>query len=269
LAQPATAKRKFRFQLRPHIVIASLLLLIPIGAGAYCFTPQYSYFTAMGEIVPVQEIGVDGSVNFTYVTEGLTTNFYERWTTAMSYPDAEFEKADSSYEDYLAMEMEAGEELRNETIFHAVISADELTEGSLEEESSSTIDDDQRLASLIEEAAEYYGDSLGLMLGIGLVEEAKNVDYSRGGKYLIAGTGTLEEDHHVGSVGAIRNKLRTAEKFGTDYFFVPKDKDTFEYEGISNEEEASQVAQELNLELKVIPVASLEEAIIYLEQLDT
>jgi Lon-like protease len=69
------------------------------------------------------------------------------------------------------------------------------------------------------------------MLGIGLVEEAQKEDFSKSDTYVIAGTGTMEADHSVGSVGAIHDKLLTAEKFGTDYFFVPKDKETFAYVG--------------------------------------
>jgi PDZ domain-containing protein len=260
LIQPATKKK---FRLRPDLVIACLLLLIPVGVGIYCFIPQYSYFTAMGEIVPVQEVGVQGSVNFTYVNEGFTTNLYERWTTTQAFPDAQFEAADASYNDYLSMALEEGEELRNDTIRNAVLSVDALVDEPL-----SNNEFDQRLAHLIEETTSYYGDSLGLMLGIGLFEEATDEDFSRGGKYLIAGTGTLEEDHTVGSVGAIRDKLRTAEKFGADYFFVPKDKISFAYEGLSNEEEATQVAQELELKFEIIPVATLEEALNYLEQMN-
>jgi PDZ domain-containing protein len=107
------------------------------------------------------------------------------------------------------------------------------------------------------------------MLGIGLVEEAQNEDFSNRGAYVIAGTGTMEANHTVGSVGAIRDKLRTAEKFGADYFFVPKDKDTFVYYGLSNEEEAVAVSRDLDLKLTIVPVATLEEALLFLRDLNT
>lgn len=256
---------KKKFRLRPDILIAGLLLTIPLGVGIYNFIPQYNYFTAMGEIVSVQEIGVQGSVHITFVRDGLTTNYYERREILKAYPDAVFEAADASYEEYMDMDLEIGEELRNDTIRNAVISADELVDEPVSDE-----ENDQKLADLIEETTDYYGDSLGLMLGVGLVEEANGEDYSQDGTYVIAGTGTLEEDQTVGSVGAIRDKLRTAEKFGVDYFFVPKDKETFDYElyyGLSNEEEAALVAQELDLKFEIIPVATLEEALDYLDQL--
>jgi PDZ domain-containing protein len=259
LAQPAT-KRRFR----PDIMIAFFLLLIPVVVSIYFFLPQYYRFTALGKIVSVRDIGLNGSVNFCYVREGITRNLYERWTMKRAIPDAEFEQADASVKDDYTDIIETGEQSRNETILNAVTSAEAQTG-----ESVSQNDFDQKLDALIEETGNYYGDSFGLMLGIGLVEEAQNEDFSKSGAYVIAGTGTMEADHTVGSVGAIRDKLRTAEKFGADYFFVPKDKDTFDYVGLSNQEEAELVYQELHLKLTIVPVATLEEALQYLRHLNT
>jgi Lon-like protease len=101
-----------------------------------------------------------------------------------------------------------------------------------------------------------------------LVEEEQHLDFSGNGRYVIAGTGTMEADHTVGSVGAILDKLRTAEKDGADYFFVPKDKEHFYYEGLSNEEEAALVAEELHLRLQVVPVETMEEALDFLKKLN-
>jgi PDZ domain-containing protein len=249
-------------RLRPDVLIACILLLIPVSVAIYCFLPQYYRFTALGEIVSVREIGLKGSVNFCYIREGLTRNLYERWTMGRALPDAVFESTDASVKDDFIEITESGKQARNDTIRNAVISAEAQTNESISEN-----DFEQKLDSLIDQTANYYGDSLGLMLGIGLVEEAQKADFSESGKYIIAGTGTMEADHTVGSVGGIREKLRTAEKFGADYFFVPKDKDDFAYEGLSNEEEANLVSQELHLQLKVIPVATLEEALIYLKQM--
>jgi PDZ domain-containing protein len=259
LVQPAT-RRMFR----PDIVIALFLLLIPVIITTFFFLPNYYHFTALGKIVSVREIGLKGSVNFCYVREGITRNLYERWTVGRAIPDAEFEPADTSVKDDFTAMIETGEQSRNETILNAVTSAKAQTG-----ESVSQNDFDQKLDALIEETGNYYGDSFGLMLGIGLVEEAQNEDFSKSDSYVIAGTGTMEADHTVGSVGAIRDKLRTAEKFGADYFFVPKDKDTFAYVGLSNEEEAEQVSQELQLRLTIVPVATLEEALQYLRDLNT
>ncbi|MBW5448944.1 hypothetical protein GE107_23165 [Cohnella sp. CFH 77786] len=255
---PATKKK---LKIRLHWVIAILLLLIPLSVGVYVSWPQYYGFTALGEIVSVQEIGVKGSVHFVYVREGVARNRIEKLSISRSMPDAEFYPADSSARDALDEMKDVGEESRNETIRHAVDSAAELTEAPTTKEERDT-----RRDQLIEETSRYYGDSIGLMLGIGLVEETEHEDFSRNGARTIAGTGTLEADESVGSVGAIRDKLRTAEKFGADIFFVPKDKETYPYIGLSNEEEAAQVAQELGLHLRVVPVANLGEAIAFLRQ---
>jgi len=252
-----------RRRIRPEIIIACLLLLLPISAASICFIPRYYVFTAPGELVSVQNIGVNGSVHFCYVREGITHNLFERWSTQRAFPDAHFEAADATIEDDFTESMEFAEEARDETIRNALISAEVASEDEVSDSQYK-----QRLETLIKEAADYYGDSLGLMLAIGLVEEAQNEDFSANGRYMIAGTGTMEADHTVGSVGAIRDKLRTAEQFGADYFFVPKDKEHFYYEGLSNEEEAALVAEELDLQLQVVPVETMEEALDFLRNLN-
>lgn len=244
-------------------ILTSILLLIPLSAAVISYLPQYYVFTAMGKIVSLQEIGVNSSVHFVYVQEGVTRNFYEKFMIKRTIPDAQFYPADASAVDDLAGMLDEGAEMRNETIVHALDSATEMMETEIADDER-----DQRLDQLIEETSNLYGDSIGLMLGIGLVEEREKADFSRNGKYTIAGTGTLEEDHTVGSVGSIRNKIRTAEAAGADIFFVPKDEDDYPYEGPSNEAEAAQVAQELYAKLRVVPVSSLEEAIAYLKQLN-
>ncbi|MBB3112402.1 PDZ domain-containing protein [Paenibacillus phyllosphaerae] len=245
-----------------HWIIVLLLLLIPFSIAVFAYWPHYYSFTSRGEIVAVREIDVDGSVHFVYVQEGITRNRYEKYSIGLRDPEAVFTKVDASAKDDFGAMLEFEEDLRDETIHHAFDSASEVTSAPATEDGR-----DERLQQLIDETSGYYGDSIGLMLGIGLVEEAQREDFSQGGRIIIAGTGTLEADHTVGSVGAIRDKLRTAEAAGTDIFFVPKDKETFLYLGISNEEEAEQTAEELNLTLQVVPVATLEEAIAYLQQL--
>ncbi|WP_435164192.1 hypothetical protein [Paenibacillus glycanilyticus] len=245
-----------------HWIIGILLLLIPFTVAVYAYWPQYYSFTTTGEIVPMEEIDVNGSVNFVYVQEGVTCNRYEKYSVSLSDSEAEFTKVDSSAEDDLSAMLDFEEDRCNETIHYAVDSASEVISSPIEQDRR-----DERLQQLIEETSNYYGDSIGLMLGIGLVEEAMQEDFSQDGTIIIAGTGTLEEDHTVGSVGAIRDKLRTAEAAGTDIFFVPKDKETFMYPGLSNEQEAELASKELDLKLQLVPVATLEEAISYLRQL--
>lgn len=255
----AAAPQKRKRKIRAHWFIAPLLMALPVTVAVFFYLPRYDSFTDMGGIVPVQELGVKGSVHFVYVQEGITRNYYERLSIKRADPDVEFTQVGSDARESFEEDLAYGEEARNETIRHAVESAADLTDNEASDEAV-----EARLATLIEEAQQYYGDSIGLMLGLGLIEEESGEDFSRGGALKIAGTGTLEEDHGVGSVGAVRDKLRTAEREQVDLFFVPRDRDTYWFDGPSNEEEAEQAAQDLDLRLQVVPVASLEEALAYL-----
>ncbi|REE56280.1 hypothetical protein A8990_16617 [Paenibacillus taihuensis] len=248
-------------RIRREYTIVFILLLIPLAAVSIMLFPRYYSYSAPGDIVSVQDIGVNGSVNFCYVQEGVTTNLYERFAVGQALPNAKFERADADAQEALESDMQLGEELRDETIGNAIRSADEQDADTSPEE-----DYEDKYASLTEETANYYGDSIGLMLGIGLVEEEQHLDFSKNGKYVIAGTGTLEEDHSVGSVGAIPNKVQTAVNAKATIFFVPKDKENWFYEGLSNEEEAMGIASSIP-SVHIVPVATLEEALDYLRQL--
>ncbi|MFC5402560.1 hypothetical protein [Cohnella soli] len=249
-------------RLRPEYVIVGAFLALAIGIATLLFIPRYYSFSAMGKLVSVRDLGIEGSVRFVYVNEGVTRNWIERWQAEREYPDAVFEQTDASSIEDLKDMLAYGEEARDDTIMNALTSVEDETENYAENDAFQS-----RLDDLVEQASGYYGDSLGLMVSLGLVEETRGEDFSQGGRYIIAGTGTIESDHTVGSVGSIRDKLRTAEKFGADYFFVPKDKESWEYVGPSNEEEAEQTAKELQLALKVVPVGTMEEALDFLEHL--
>ncbi|MFC5467429.1 hypothetical protein ACFPPD_01780 [Cohnella suwonensis] len=257
---PATTNKRKR--IRPEYVIVGAFLALAIGIATLLFMPRYYTFSAMGKLVPVRDLGIEGSVRFVYVNEGVARNWIERWNAKQAYPDAEFERTDASAFEEMEEMLDYGEEARDDTILNALTSAEDETEGYAEEDAFQS-----RLDELVEQASGYYGDSLGLMVSLGLVEETRGEDFSQGGRYVIAGTGTIEYDHTVGSVGGIRDKLRTAEKFGADYFFVPKDKEDWEYVGLSNEEEAEEVARELQLTLRVVPVDTMEDALDFLDTL--
>ncbi|MFC4811785.1 hypothetical protein [Paenibacillus sp. GCM10023250] len=245
-----------------HWIAVLALLLVPLAVGLFFYLPRYYSFTAPGDIVSVRDIGVKGSVHFVYVREGIARNRYEKYALVSSFPGAEFTRVGASEEEAYGDRLDAEQDMKNDTIKHAVDSAAEL------DGKPSTPDQrESLLQALIGQTAQYYGDSIGLMLGIGLYEESHGLDFSRDGRYTIAGTGTLEADQTVGPVGAIRDKLRTAEAEGTDLFFVPKDEANSPYIGPSNEEEARQAAEALHLRLRVVPVATLQEAIACLETL--
>lgn len=250
------------FKRKDYIIVVTCLTIAILGT-LFIIWPQSKEFTAIGGIVPVQELGIDGSVNFTYVESGITTNRYEELLVFMHYDDVSFipltDEEVYYLEDYYSDETD---EYKEETIENAVVSAFvESNPYGFSEEFS------YRIQEIIEYSEGYYGDSMGLMSAIGLIEEMNNQDYSKQGKYIIAGTGTMEVDQTVGSVGAIREKLLTASLFNVDYFFIPKDKDYYDDIRISNEVEAERVLKEENLSLNVVPVATLNEAIHFLENL--
>lgn len=64
------------------------------------------------------------------------------------------------------------------------------------------------------------GPSAGLMFALGIVDQLDPADLSHG--FVIAGTGTIDEEGNVGEVGAVGQKVIAAQKIGATYFFAPK-----------------------------------------------
>jgi Lon-like protease len=247
--------------------VLGMLIGIPIIVTILLAFPRYESFYATGDIEPVRNLGVDGNVYFTYIEGGVTTNTIEKILVHINYMGEEREvrfRPMSPRE--IEMEMEIEEEELGEEFKETVISNAIDVSGFSEEEEDSQ---DEKYASIIEKSSEYDGDSFGLMVTIGLVEEETGEDFSRGGKYKIAGTGTMEYDGVVGSIDGIREKLLTAEEQGVTHFFVPKDKEVYSifYEGLSNQEEAEQHQLTINPKMKIVPVETLEEALDYLHRL--
>lgn len=100
------------------------------------------------------------------------------------------------------------------------------------------------------------GPSGGLITTLYIYDQLtkKNITNS----YKIAGTGTIEEDHSIGSVGEVKYKLLGAVKEKTDIFIVPNGE---------NYNTCIKVKKEKNLKIKIIGVKSIEEAIEKLENL--
>lgn len=251
------------FLKRKDFLVTTICLTVAIIITVFIIWPQNKEFTAVGDIVSVQEIGIDGSVHFTYVESGITANRYEELTVLLNYDSPSFvpltEEEMTYLEEYYADETD---EYKEATIENAVVGANLVSDSyGYQDEFSNRVQD------IMEYSEGYYGDSIGLMTAIGLMEELNHKDYSRNGKYVIAGTGTIEMDQTVGSVSAIREKLLTASQNNVDYFFVPKDKDYYWDVSYSNEIEAERIVKEENLLVNVVPVATLQEAISFLEKL--
>jgi PDZ domain-containing protein len=96
------------------------------------------------------------------------------------------------------------------------------------------------------------GPSAGLAFALTIADALTTEDLTRG--HRVAVTGTIELSGAVGPVGGVAFKVRAAEREGADIFLVPKDEVT----------EASDAASGI----RVIGVATLEEALAAMRQLD-
>ncbi|MCW3489925.1 YlbL family protein [Dethiobacter alkaliphilus] len=95
------------------------------------------------------------------------------------------------------------------------------------------------------------GPSAGLMFVLEIINQLDPRDLTAGRQ--IAGTGTINLQEEVGSIGGVRQKVRAAENAGAEYFFVPQE----------NYEEAVMAVRHIEL----VPVETLGEALQFLEGL--
>lgn len=100
------------------------------------------------------------------------------------------------------------------------------------------------------------GPSGGLITTLEIYNQLTKSDLTNSLK--IAGTGTVDGEGYVGSIGGVRYKLIGAEAGGADVFLVPKGK---------NYDECVKVKKEKKLDIKVIGVSTVEEAISELNKL--
>jgi len=105
------------------------------------------------------------------------------------------------------------------------------------------------------------GPSAGLMFSLEVLNQLVPEDLTRG--YKIAGTGTIDDQGNVGQIGGIQHKIVAANAAGAQIFFCPKDLQP----GDDNEKVVKQKVKELGLPIKIVPVATLKEAVDYLEKL--
>ncbi|WP_134687397.1 hypothetical protein [Brevibacillus migulae] len=242
--------------------IVLFLLGIPLFLTAFLMFPHYEEFSAPGEIVEVTELGIQGHVHVTYVYGGTTKNYLEKLLVWGRLAEVDVHFQPVSQEEAIREE-EIEEEVGSAIQQWGIANALEVSGYAAEEADAF----EAKFEEIEEKAAKYQGSSFGLMVAIGLVEEERNIDFSQAGQYRIAGTGTIEQDGSVGSIAAVRDKVETAERSDIDYFFIPEDKEDYPGEGMSNQEEAEQYVKEHQLRVKLVPVASLDEALAFLETL--
>lgn len=103
------------------------------------------------------------------------------------------------------------------------------------------------------EAGDIGGPSAGMMHTIAIIDTLTEGELTKG--HVIAGTGTIQPDGTVGAIGGIRQKVVGAEAAGAEAILVPE----------ANYEKALTAEHD---DIAIVPVATLDDAISYLESLD-
>ena len=97
------------------------------------------------------------------------------------------------------------------------------------------------------------GSSGGLMTSLAIYNSLTKNDITKG--KIIAGTGTIDASGNVGEIGGVKYKILGSKK--ADIFLCPKE----------NYDEAMKVKKENELNMKIVSVESLKNAVNYLEGL--
>lgn len=100
------------------------------------------------------------------------------------------------------------------------------------------------------------GPSGGLMTALAIYNSLTSEDITHGKK--IVGTGTIDEEGNVGSIGGVKYKLEGAVNKKAEIFFVPNGE---------NYEEAIKLKKKNNYKIEIIGVSNIDDAINYLMDL--
>ena len=97
------------------------------------------------------------------------------------------------------------------------------------------------------------GPSGGLIIALAIYNHLIEQDITNGLK--IVGTGSIDENGNIGTVGGIEHKIRTAARRKADLFLIPSGE---------NYETARRIINENNFNLKLVSVDTIDKAIEYL-----
>ena len=97
------------------------------------------------------------------------------------------------------------------------------------------------------------GSSGGLITALSIYDSLVKEDITHGLR--IVGTGTIDLDGNIGSIGGVEYKLKSAVKKKADLFIVPLDE---------NYEEALKLKKENNYDIEILGVSTFDEVIDYL-----
>ncbi|MCA1012527.1 SepM family pheromone-processing serine protease [Halobacillus halophilus] len=110
-------------------------------------------------------------------------------------------------------------------------------------------------------SGEIGGPSAGLMFSLEIYDQLTENDITKG--FQIAGTGEINYEGQVGRIGGIDKKVVAASNDGADIFFAPNE----EGRENSNYQVAKRTAEDIETDMKVVPVDTFQEALTYLKDL--
>jgi PDZ domain-containing protein len=100
------------------------------------------------------------------------------------------------------------------------------------------------------------------MFSLEMYAQLTGTDVTKG--YRIAGTGTITPQGEVGVIGGIQHKIVAADREHADIFFAPKDWKGPKGTSIPNYTDAANEAKKIGSKMKVVPVATMDDALQYL-----
>lgn len=106
------------------------------------------------------------------------------------------------------------------------------------------------------------GPSAGLMFSLEIYDQLTEEDLTRG--FEIAGTGEVNYNGQIGRIGGVDKKVVAADREGCDIFFAPNEQGNEN----SNYRIAKQVAEDIDSDMKIVPVDTFEDALDYLKSLE-
>lgn len=107
------------------------------------------------------------------------------------------------------------------------------------------------------------GPSAGLMFSLACYQNYTGKDLTKGHK--VAGTGTIDTNGKVGIIGGVDKKVVAADKEGAEVFFAPTDQ-TGVKKSQTNYAVAKRTAKKLGTKMKIVPVATFDDALKYLQK---
>ncbi|SET85815.1 PDZ domain-containing protein [Salinibacillus kushneri] len=105
------------------------------------------------------------------------------------------------------------------------------------------------------------GPSAGLMFSLEIFDQLTEKDYTKGKQ--VCGTGTINNDGEVGSIGGIDQKVVASDNDGCNIFFAPNEGGREN----SNYEVATETGKKIDTNMDIVPVDTFQDAIEYLQEL--